>query len=101
MQNCLLPYVQWGQMEAEGVAPNEMTYNAKVKVHSSVGDFDAALDTVQQMHAKGFTPDKSTWAVIVSMATLMDRPDIVHQVALRSLCSDASTSCRGIGAMLS
>ncbi|KAL3161476.1 hypothetical protein ABBQ32_010357 [Trebouxia sp. C0010 RCD-2024] len=77
-------YDLWGQMEAEGVAPNEMTYNAKVKVHSSVGDFDAALDTVQQMHAKGFTPDKSTWAVIVSMATLMDRPDIVHQVELQA-----------------
>lgn len=68
-------------MESEGVVPNEMTYNGKVKVHSSVGDFDAALDTVQQMQAKGFTPDKSTWAVIMSMATLMERPDIVQQVA--------------------
>ena len=71
-------------MEAEGVEPNEMTYNGKVKVHSSVGDFAAALDTVQQMHAKGFTPGKSTWAVIMSMATVMERPDIVQQVALCS-----------------
>lgn len=75
---CLL---QWSQMETQGLVPNEWTYNAKVKVHSSVGNFDAALDTVQQMQARGVMPGKGTWDVIVSMAELMERHDIVQQVA--------------------
>ena len=76
-------------MEAEGWVPNEMTYNGKVKVHSSVGDFDAALGTVQQMQEQGLTPDRSTWAVIMSRANLMERHDIVQQVVLSSMCSEA------------
>ena len=84
MNKCLL---QWSQMEIQGLVPNEWTYNAKVKVHSSVGNFDAALDTVQQMQAHGVMPGKGTWDVIVSMAELMERPDIVQQVELRILYS--------------
>lgn len=85
---CLL---QWSQMETQGLVPNEWTYNAKVKVHSSVGNFDAALDTVQQMQAHGVMPGKGTWDVIVSMAELMERPDIVQQVALHILYSRATS----------
>ena len=81
---CLL---QWSQMETQGLTPNEWTYNAKVKVHSSVGAFNAALDTVQQMQAHGVMPGKGTWDVIVSMAELMERPDIVQQVVLHILYS--------------
>lgn len=77
-------------MESQGLVPNEWTYNAKVKVHSSVGDFKAALDTVQQMQANGVMPGRATWDVIVSMAELMDRSDIVQQVALRILFSRVS-----------
>lgn len=84
MNKCFL---QWCQMEGQDLVPNEWTYNAKVKVHSSVGNFDAALDTVQQMQAKGVMPGRGTWDVIVSMAELMERPDIVHQVALHILHS--------------
>ena len=84
MKKCFL---QWCQMEGQGLVPNEWTYNAKVKVHSSVGDFDAALDTVQQMQAKGVMPGRGTWDVIVSMAELMERSDIVHQVVLHILHS--------------
>ena len=67
-------------MQYEGLQPNEWTYNATVKVHSSVGDFAAALDTVQQMHDDGFSPSQSTWDVILSMAHSMERNDIVQQV---------------------
>lgn len=80
-------------MKEEGWVPNECTYNAKVKVHSSVGDFDAALDTVQQMQAQGFPPGKAAWAVIMPMAQAMGRHDIVQQVALSSLYSVAISSC--------
>ena len=72
-------------MEYQGLVPNEWTYNAKVKVHSSVGDFDAALDTVQQMQSKGVMPGQGTWDVIVSMAELMERPDVLQQVAIQRL----------------
>lgn len=83
---CLL---QWRQMETQRLVPNEWTYNAKVKVHSSVGNFGAALDTVKQMQAHGVMPGKGTWDVIVSMAELMERPDIVQQVGLHTLYSRA------------
>ena len=78
-------------MESQGLVPNEWTYNAKVKVHSSVGDFNAALDTMQQMQANGVMPGRATWDVIVSMAELMDRSDIVQQVALCILFSRVSS----------
>ena len=74
-------------MEGQGLVPNEWTYNAKVKVLSSVGNFNAALDTVQQMQANGVMPGRGTWDVIVSMAELMERSDIVQQVALHNLHS--------------
>lgn len=84
-------FLQWCQLEGQGLVPNEWTYNAKVKVHSSVGDFDAALDTVQEMQANGVMPGRGTWDVIVSMAELMERSDIVQQVALHILHSNVAS----------
>lgn len=77
--------MQWSEMHKQGIKPNEWTYTAKAKVESSVGAFDDALRTTQQMQANGITPSKGTWQVIVSMAEQMGRPDVVRQVG--SSCS--------------
>lgn len=67
-------------MQHQGIKPTEWTYTAKAKVESSVGAFDDALRTTQQMQAEGITPSKSTWQVILSMAQQMGRPDVIRQV---------------------
>ena len=75
-----LHVLQWTDMIHQGIQPTPYTYSAKVKVESSVGDFNAALRTVQEMQAHGIKPDKSTWHVILSMAQQMSRADIIEQV---------------------
>jgi hypothetical protein len=72
--------MQWSEMHKQGIKPTEWTYTAKAKVESSVGAFDDALRTTQQMQANGIMPSKGTWQVIVSMAEQMGRPDVVRQV---------------------
>ena len=67
-------------MTHQGIQPTPYTYSAKVKVESSVGDFDKALYTVQEMQAHGIKPDKSTWHVILSIAQQMSRADVIEQV---------------------
>lgn len=67
-------------MQNQGIKPTEWTYTAKAKVESSVGAFDDALRTTQQMQSEGITPSKSTWQVILSMAQQMGRPDVIRQV---------------------
>jgi hypothetical protein len=78
-------FMQWSEMHKQGIKPTEWTYTAKAKVESSVGAFDDALRTTQQMQANGITPSKGTWQVIVSMAEQMGRPDVIRQVG--SSCS--------------
>ena len=69
-------------MRDQGVEPNERIYNIRVEIHSSVGDFDAALDAVQQMQVDGLMPSQGTWDVILSAAQSMERHDVVEQVAI-------------------
>ena len=73
--------LQWSEMLQQGIQPTHYTYNAKVKVESSVGDFDEALHTVQEMEAHGIKPYKVTWDSILLMAEQMNRSDVVQQVS--------------------
>ena len=79
-------------MQNQGIKPTEWTYTAKAKVESSVGAFDDALRTTQQMQAEGITPRKSTWQVILSMAQQMGRPDVIRQVRVcpADICDDCA-----------
>ena len=71
-------------MSKQGIKPTRYTYNARAKVESSVGAFDDALRTTQQMQTEGVKPDKVTWQVILSKAEEMKRPDVIQQVRLHT-----------------
>lgn len=73
--------LQWSEMLQQGIQPTSFTYSAKVKVESSIGEFDEALHTIQEMQTQGIMPDKVTWHVILFMAKQMNRPDIVQQAS--------------------
>lgn len=67
--------------------PNDWTYNARVRVHSGVEDFDAALDAMQQMQADGVMPSQGTWDVILSAAQSVGRHDVIEQVVTGGLAA--------------
>ena len=67
-------------MQNEGIQPTQWTYTAKAKVESSIGAFEDALRTTEQMRAAGLPPVQATWQIILSMAQQKGRDDVVRQV---------------------
>lgn len=55
------------EMEDDGHAPNDCTYNTLIRAHLRDGDLTASAKLIEEMKSCGFSADASTIKMVIDM----------------------------------